>query len=145
MSAEPSDHAPATAVRGIDVPAVTAWLVEHVDCAVAPFEFGLIAGGRSNLTFTVTGADGHKLVLRRPPMGHVLATAHDMAREYRIIAAIGPTGVPVPPALGLCTDETVNGASFYVIGHVEGEVLDSPDKVDLLPVELRRPTSEHLI
>jgi aminoglycoside phosphotransferase (APT) family kinase protein len=145
VSAEPSDHAPAASVRGVDVPAVTEWLAQHVDGAVAPFEFALIAGGRSNLTFTVTGADGQKFVLRRPPMGHVLATAHDMAREHRIIAAIGPTGVPVPPALGLCTDETVNGAPFYVMGHVEGEVLDSPDKVDLLPVELRRPTSEHLI
>ena len=65
----------------------------------------LIGGGRSNLTFHVTGADGRRLVLRRPPLGHVLATAHDMAREHRIIAAVGTTPVPVPPALGLCTDE----------------------------------------
>jgi aminoglycoside phosphotransferase (APT) family kinase protein len=143
VSAEPSR--PPGAIRGIDVAPVSAWLAEHIDGAVAPFEFSLIAGGRSNLTFTVTGADGAKFVLRRPPMGHVLATAHDMAREYRIIAAIGPTAVPVPAALGLCTDETVNGAPFYVMGHVEGEVLDGPEKVDRLPVELRRPASEHLI
>ena len=66
--------------------------------------------------------------LRRPPLGHVLATAHDMAREHRIIAAVGPTAVPVPPALGLCTDTEVNGAPFYVMGYVDGVVLDSPDK-----------------
>lgn len=133
------------APKGIDVDRVTNWLVEHVEGAVAPFEFSLIAGGRSNLTFSVTGADGGRFVLRRPPLGHVLATAHDMAREHRIISAVGGTGVPVPPALGLCTDEEVNGAPFYVMGFVEGVVLDGPDKADLLPEHLRRPASEHLI
>ena len=59
-------------------------------------------------------------MLRRPPLGAVLATAHDMAREHRIISAIGRTEVPVPPALGLCEDEGVNGAPFYVMEYVEG-------------------------
>ena len=129
----------------IDPDRVTRWLVEHIPGAVAPFRFDLIAGGRSNLTFRVTGADGARFVLRRPPLGNVLATAHDMAREHRIIAAVGTTGVPVPPALGLCTDLEVNGAPFYVMGFVDGEVLDSVEKAALLPYELRRPASEHLI
>ena len=129
----------------IDPDRVTRWLVEHIPGAVAPFRFDLIAGGRSNLTFRVTAADGARFVLRRPPLGHVLATAHDMAREHRIIAAVGTTGVPVPPALGLCTDLEVNGAPFYVMGFVGGEVLDSVEKAALLPYELRRPASEHLI
>jgi aminoglycoside phosphotransferase (APT) family kinase protein len=132
-------------IPGIDVEPVTRWLVEHVDGALAPFEFALIAGGRSNLTFAVTGADGRRFVLRRPPLGHVLATAHDMAREHRIIAAIGTTDVPVAPALGVCTDETVNGAPFYVMGFVDGVVLDSPASADRLTVELRRPAAEHLV
>jgi aminoglycoside phosphotransferase (APT) family kinase protein len=68
-----------------------------------------------------------------------------MAREYRIIAAIGTTAVPVAPALGLCTDEAVNGAPFYVMAFVDGVVLDSVDKADALPLELRRPASEHLV
>jgi aminoglycoside phosphotransferase (APT) family kinase protein len=144
--AEPADpNATPDAPRGIDREPVTRWLVEHIDGAVAPFRFDLIAGGRSNLTFMVTGADGTRFVLRRPPLGHVLATAHDMAREHRVIAAVGRTGVPVPPALGVCTDEAVNGAPFYVMGFVEGEVLDSPEKAAKLPVDLRRPASEHLI
>ena len=130
---------------GIDVDRVTRWMVEAVEGAEAPFEFDVIAGGRSNLTFAVTGSDGGRFVLRRPPLGHVLATAHDMAREYRIIAAIGPTAVPVPPALGLCTDESVNGAPFYVMGYVDGVVLDGPEKAHLLPVDRRRAASEHLI
>ena len=84
-------------------------------------------------------------MLRRPPLGHVLATAHDMAREFRIIAAVGTTAVPVPPALGLCTDVDVNGAPFYVMGHVEGVVLDSPEKAALLDPATRGKASEDLI
>ncbi len=132
-------------ITGIDRERVSAWLVEHIDDAAAPFEFSLIAGGRSNLTFLVTDAGGNRFVLRRPPTGAILATAHDMAREYRIIAAVGTTNVPVPPALGLCTDETVNGAPFYVMGHVDGVVLDSPTRAATMSVDRRRAASEHLI
>ena len=80
-----------------------------------PFTFDLIAGGHSNLTFGVTDADGSHCVLRRPPLGHVLATAHDMGREHRIISALAPTDVPVPPALGLCTDD--DGQRRAVLRH----------------------------
>ncbi|MEO7398888.1 MAG: phosphotransferase family protein, partial [Ilumatobacteraceae bacterium] len=102
-------------------------------------------GGRSNLTFRVTDAGGRAVVLRRPPMGHVLATAHDMAREHRIISAVGRTGVPVPRTFGLCTDADVTGAPFYVMEYVEGVVLDSAERAALLADELRPSTSEHLI
>lgn len=132
-------------VNGIAIQPVADWLTANIDGAVGPFEFNLIAGGRSNLTYAVVGSDGNTYVLRRPPLGHVLATAHDMAREHRIIAAVGVTGVPVPPALGLCTDEQVNGAPFYVMGFVDGVVLDSQDKAGQLPVHLRKLASEHLI
>ena len=110
-------------LRGIDPGPVTAWFEEHIDGATGPLEFDLIAGGHSNLTFGVTDAAGNHFVLRRPPLGHVLATAHDMGREHRIIAALAGTDVPVAPALGLCTDESVNGAPFYVMGFVDGHVL----------------------
>lgn len=131
--------------RGIDREPVTRWLLDNIDGAEGPFTFDLIAGGRSNLTYMVTGSNGARYVLRRPPLGHVLATAHDMAREHRVIAAVGRTGVPVPPALGLCTDVEVNGAPFYVMGFVEGVVLDSVEKAAALPMELRVPAAEHLI
>ena len=124
---------------------VGVWLEANVDGAVGPFTAELIGGGRSNLTFTVTGADGRRLVVRRPPLGHVLATAHDVAREHRIIAALGPTPVPVPAALGLCTDEAVNGAPFYVMGFVDGEVLDTPEKGRRLEPAVRAAASQHLI
>jgi aminoglycoside phosphotransferase (APT) family kinase protein len=133
------------AIHGIDRDRVSAWLVDHIEGAVAPFEFRLIVGGRSNLTYAVTDAAGHRYVLRRPPTGAVLATAHDMAREHRIIAAVGRTSVPVPPALGLCTDEAVNGAPFYVMGFVDGVVLDSADKGAAMTPEQRRAAGLHLI
>lgn len=130
---------------GIDVPAVSAWLADNIDDADPPFEFEIIAGGRSNLTFTVTDSAGSRYVLRRPPTGPVLATAHDMAREHTIISAVGRTDVPVPPALGLCTDDEVNGAPFYVMGFVDGVVLDSHERAAPMSLDARRAAGEHLI
>ena len=107
-------------VEGIDADGVTGWFTDHAPEVDPPLHFDLIAGGHSNLTYRVTDQSDRRWVLRRPPLGHVLATAHDMGREHRIIAALGPTDVPVPPVVGLCTDDTVNGAPFYVMGFVDG-------------------------
>ncbi|MET0324301.1 MAG: phosphotransferase family protein, partial [Ilumatobacteraceae bacterium] len=110
-------------VAGIDTQNVSRWLVEHVAGAEAPFRFEIIAGGHSNLTYRVLSADGTSFVLRRPPLGHVLASAHDMGREFRIISGLQESAVPVAPALGSCDDATVNGAPFYVMGYVDGHVV----------------------
>ena len=110
-------------VPGIDIEPVTAWLEANVDGAAGPFEFHQIAGGHSNLTFRVTGADGKQFVLRRPPLGHLLASAHDVGREHRIISALAGTAVPVAPAVGVCTDVEVTGAPFYVMSFVDGIVV----------------------
>ena len=107
---------------GINDAAVTTWMTEHVD-AMAPLRFELIAGGRSNLTYRVTDASGKSFALRRPPTSHVLPTAHDMVREHTIISALYPLKVPVPEPLGLCVDEAVNDAPFYVMEFVEGAIL----------------------
>jgi len=112
-----------TDAAGIRAAPVSSWLTEHVADAAAPFAFELIAGGHSNLTYRVTGADGRQLVLRRPPLGHMLASAHDMGREHRIIAALHDSAVPVPRALGLCDDPAINGAPFYVMNFVDGHVV----------------------
>jgi aminoglycoside phosphotransferase (APT) family kinase protein len=111
------------ATLGIETAAVSAWLADNVDGAAGPFAFQLIAGGHSNLTYLVTAADGRRLVLRRPPLGHLLASAHDMGREHRIISALADTPVPVPAALGFCSDTEVTGAPFYVMAYVDGHVL----------------------
>ncbi len=133
-------------VHGINVPAVNEWLQTHVAGAVAPFAYEVIAGGHSNLTFKVTGADGTRFVLRRPPLGHVLASAHDMGREHRIISGLQQSAVPVAPALGFCDDPSVNDSPFYVMGFVDGYVLrDRPSAEAVLSVEGRRAASESLV
>ena len=103
-----------------------------------PFSFALIAGGRSNLTYAVTDAAGRRVVLRRPPLGHVLATAHDMAREHRIISALVGTAVPVPTTFALCTDTDVNGAPFYVMSYVEASCSTARRRAPTLPAAVRR-------
>jgi aminoglycoside phosphotransferase (APT) family kinase protein len=109
-------------VTGIDEANVTAWMQEHVG-ATPPLVFELIAGGRSNLTFRVRDAAGKTFALRRPPVSHVLPTAHDMVREHTIISALFPVGIPVAQPLGLCTDEAVNERPFYVMEFVDGAIL----------------------
>ena len=84
-----------------------------------PLAAQLIAGGKSNLTYEVTDGQ-NRWIVRRPPLGHVLATAHDMAREHRVMSALLPTDVPVPAMYALCTDPDVIGAPFYVMERVEG-------------------------
>lgn len=132
--------------KGIVPGPVTDWLVANVPGVRPPLAFALIAGGHSNLTYRVTDAAGRRLVLRRPPLGAVLATAHDMGREYRIIAALAGSGVPVPPALGLCSDTAVNGAPFYVMAFVDGVVLDLGSTVEKhFRPEQRRAIGRHVI
>jgi aminoglycoside phosphotransferase (APT) family kinase protein len=84
-----------------------------------PLSARLIQGGRSNLTYSVTDGTG-RWVVRRPPLGHVLATAHDMQREHRAISALHTTAVPVPEPVLLCEDESVIGSPFYVMEFVDG-------------------------
>jgi len=140
-------HAPAAdtdAPRGVDVPRVTDWFRAHAAGVEPPLRFDLVAGGRSNLTYRVTDAADRAWVLRRPPLGQVLATAHDMGREHRIIAALAPTDVPVAPEVGLCTDESVNGAPFYVMEFVEGLVARDAKAAGALTVEARGRAGEQL-
>ena len=112
-----------SAIPGIHVESVTGWLVANVAGAVAPFGFDAIAGGHSNLTYRLTGADGTRFVLRRPPLGHVLASAHDMGREHRILDGLQSSAVPVPSVEGYCDDLSINEAPFYVMRFVDGHVL----------------------
>jgi aminoglycoside phosphotransferase (APT) family kinase protein len=112
------------AVPGIADPAgLEAFFAANVAGAQPPLRYTVIAGGHSNLTYRVDDAAGNRYVLRRPPLGHVLASAHDMGREHRIISAVARSSVPVAPALALSPDDAVNGAPFYVMGFVDGHVL----------------------
>ncbi len=85
-----------------------------------PLRASLIAGGKSNLTYVVEDARRHTVIVRRPPLGHVLATAHDMVREHRVISALANTAVPVPATYAVSPGDEVIGAPFYVMERVEG-------------------------
>jgi aminoglycoside phosphotransferase (APT) family kinase protein len=130
------------------VPDATA-VASHLDAAlpglrVGDLDLSLIAGGRSNLTFTVT--DGvHEWVLRRPPLGHVLATAHDMAREYRIISALATTAVPVPGTVLYCDDETVLGSHWYLMERAQGTAYTSASRLAPKGNDFARTTGERLV
>ncbi|MCW2494131.1 phosphotransferase family protein [Jatrophihabitans sp.] len=108
------------------------------------WDASIISGGLSNITYRVAVADG-RYILRRPPLGHVLPRAHDMAREYRILDALWPTPVPVPEPIALCTDVEVAGAPFYLMREVAGEILRTPEQVAALSVQQRRGVGEALI
>jgi aminoglycoside phosphotransferase (APT) family kinase protein len=130
---------------GVDLAALTAWM----DGALPGLRTGelagaVIAGGKSNLTYRIT--DGHSTwALRRPPLAHVLPTAHDMAREFRVISALAQTAVPVAPAVALCGDPEVLGAPFYLMGFVDGVVLDKPEVLGGLAAEAARRSCELLM
>ncbi|MGW2763701.1 phosphotransferase family protein [Streptomyces sp. NPDC001275] len=109
-----------------------------------PLTGRLIEGGRSNLTYAVS--DGaSQWVVRRPPLGHVLATAHDMGREHRVISALHPTEVPVPRMVLLCEDEDVLGAPFYVMEFVGGTPYRTADQLAPLGVERTRNAALSLV
>ncbi|MEV1115873.1 phosphotransferase family protein [Actinosynnema sp. NPDC049800] len=127
-----------TELPGLDLDRLAAHL------GTGPLTGDLIPGGRSNLTYRVT--DGHeRWVLRRPPLGHVLATAHDMSREHRVIKALADTAVPVPRVELLCEDTDVIGAPFYLMEEVPGVALRHRDQCPWLTPDKARTLSERLV
>lgn len=127
-----------TVPEGIELENVTPWLEARIEGLEPPLEFSLIAGGHSNLTYRFVDRLGKAFVLRRPPLGHVLESAHDMGREHKIVSALAGSEVPVAPTHGLCEDASVNGAPFYVMGYVEGLVLHDAEVAKGLSEEDRR-------
>ena len=136
---------PGVEPRGIRVREVTAWCEANIAGCNGPLQFELVAGGRSNLTYKVTDAKGWAFVLRRPPLGHLLPSAHDMGREYRIISALGPTVVPVAGALGMCIDPEVTDNPFYVMEFVDGLILRNTDDAAALSVDARANASAEIV
>ncbi len=123
--------------EGIAVERVSRWLNAHVEGFKGPATFELIAGGRSNLTYRCEDANGKVFVLRRPPLGHVLQSAHDVAREHRIISALAGSTVPVPECLGLCEDLSVNETPFCIFEFVSGDVLHTAEDAQVLSADAR--------
>ncbi|WP_239456535.1 phosphotransferase family protein [Nocardioides solisilvae] len=111
-------------IPGLDLASFGAWFAAQRPDQLAGDRVGeltgrLIAGGKSNLTYEVTDGEAWWIV-RRPPLGHVQATAHDMGREHTVMTALAETDVPVPATYALCSDDAVLGAQFYVMERVAG-------------------------
>jgi aminoglycoside phosphotransferase (APT) family kinase protein len=130
---------------GLDLSALRRWLDEAAPSLLDGTLTGeLIAGGKSNLTYRVS--DGTtSVVVRRPPLGHVLATAHDMGREYRVISALQDTPVPVPETYAWCADESVVGAPFYVMSLVDGVPYRTEAELEALGENRTREIGERLV
>jgi aminoglycoside phosphotransferase (APT) family kinase protein len=137
-------------VPGIPDPAsLNSWIGANVPGYGGPGGAGLtavrlISGGRSNLTYRLD-AGAQALVLRRPPLGHVLPTAHDMSREYRVLTALSGTAIPVPAPVAFCADTSVVGAPFYLMRYVDGQVLRTSDDGAQVSTGQARVLSECLV
>jgi aminoglycoside phosphotransferase (APT) family kinase protein len=130
---------------GVDLDRLRPFFVGNVEGANdTPLTATLIAGGRSNLTYGITDGE-HEWVLRRPPLGHVLPTAHDMSREYRVLSALAGTDVPVPATRAFCSDEDVIGAPFYVMDRVDGRILRTPAEIATLSRDEAAACSRELV
>lgn len=127
-----------TPVEPIDRAALARWMAAHGSAPVGPLSLKRMGFGQSNLTYEVRDDAGSRWVARRPPLGVHLASAHDVAREARIMSALGATVVPTPAVIGLCTDPEVGrGAPVVIMEMVDGVVLDEPAKVAPIPEATR--------
>jgi len=122
--------------HSFDQASLEAWLRDHVEGYRGPLEVRQFKGGQSNPTYQLVTPD-KKYVLRRKPPGKLLASAHAVDREYKVISALYPTGFPVARSYGLCADDSVIGTMFYVMDMVEGRILWDQTLPQLSPVERR--------
>ncbi len=134
--------AEAGSTPGVDRAAVTSWLAAQDVAHTPPLTFEHIAGGRSNLTYRVTDAAGHAWALRRPPTGGVLATAHDMSREWRFLTTLAGSEVPVPAPVAFCDDPRVTGGQFYLMDFADGRVLADEADGALVGEQARQRVAE---
>ncbi len=130
---------------GLDLTALRGWLdTASPGLVEGPLVAELITGGKSNLTYRVSDGS-NAVVVRRPPLGHVLATAHDMAREHRVMSALHKTAVPVPRMLALCADSSVVGAPFYVMELVDGVPYRTAAALEVLGEERTRHIANEMV
>jgi len=117
--------------EGLRLAPLVAWMgAQGIALDSASLRTDLLAGGRSNISYRLVDGAGRDLVLRRPPLGHVLPTAHDMGREFRVLTGLHSVGFPVPRPVAECTDDSVIGAPFLLMEFVDGRVIDSADRAN---------------
>lgn len=122
----------------LDLQALAVWMREAGEPVVGALSGTRVGQGQSNLTYRIDDEAGQSWIARRPPLGKLLASAHDVAREYRIMAALQGTGVPVPTTIGVCTEPAVADVPVFLMAHVEGTVVDDEESADSLSPDVRR-------
>ncbi len=127
----------------IDEVKLAEWMAAHVSGFEGPVEVLKFAGGQSNPTYRLNAKSG-SYVLRRKPLGVLLPSAHAVDREYKVIAGLHPTGFPVAMPYALCTDDSVAGSWFYIMGMVEGRTIWDGAMPGATPAH-RRQTYEAMI
>ncbi len=125
---------PVAPQHAFDTERLAAWMREHVDGGIGTLEIAQFKGGQSNPTYLVT-AGARRFALRRKPPGKLLPSAHAVDREYRVMAALAGTDVPVPKTYALCDDAEVIGTAFFLMDYVEGRVLWDPTLPELTPAQ----------
>ena len=120
----------------LDTARLSEWMRTHVEGFEGPLTYAKFAGGQSNPTYKLM-TPARDYVLRRKPMGELLPSAHQVDREHRVMAALHPTGFPVPRQYGLCQDDDVIGSAFYVMEMVDGRTIWDGGMPDLPPEQRR--------
>jgi len=133
------------ALPGIDPDAVAGWLGALGLGATPPIAFSRIGAGKSNILYLATDATGARWVLRRPPLGPILPSAHDVAREHRILSGLDGTAVPIAAPLGLTTDPAITDAPLLALAHVDGVALDGPADAEARDPAWRRAAGLGLV
>ena len=113
--------------------------------ASADLQATLLAGGRSNISYQLTDASGSSWVLRRPPLGHIMPSAHDMGREFRVLSGLNSVSYPTPATRGYCEDESVIGAKFMMMDFVDGRVIESAQTASSLSAAQADEISQELV
>lgn len=131
-----ADTTPVRAGHHFDEAALAEYLARHLSGFRGPLGLRQFEGGQSNPTFLLEAASG-RYVLRKKPPGHLLPSAHQIEREYRIMTALASSGVPVPPTRLLCRDEAPLGTPFFVMDFVPGRVFRHPRLPGVTPGDRR--------
>jgi len=111
----------------------------------ADLQATLLAGGRSNISYKLTDASGSSWVLRRPPLGHIMPSAHDMGREFRVLSGLNSVSYPTPATRGYCEDESVIGAKFMMMDFIDGRVIESAQTASSLSTKQAGEISQELV
>jgi aminoglycoside phosphotransferase (APT) family kinase protein len=114
---------------GLKLDSLLQWMSSNISGVddSAKLQTTLLAGGRSNISYKLTDASGSSWVLRRPPLGHIMPSAHDMGREFRVLSGLNSVSFPTPKAQGICTDEEIIGSKFMLMDFVDGRVIESAE------------------